>query len=536
MSAVMTQTDPSRRVHPQGDDRMTLAASTKIHDLLQAHPFLEDFLASYNARFQMLRNRMARATIGRVATLRTAAGIAGIDLEALLRAIATEIERHTGQRPPVELAQDERPFSRDERLQELQAIIRDLHHGGDPARAQERFARAVEDVEASEIAAMEEELIRGGLPVSEVQRLCDVHVGAFRQALDGHQPIEAPAGHPVHTYVADNALLTKLANRLGALAREGESSGDADARLEQAAGVLQQLGGLENHYQRKENELFPLLERHGITGPSQVMWGVHDEIRASLKGVRAAVEQGDVSVLGSGVPALTRAIVEMIYKEEKILFPLAMQTLSDEEWAEVRRGEDVLGYALAQPAAAWPALNAPHSDDPARARQSDGSVAPASPASIAPTDTAPVAPTGTASVDARIGLTTGGLSLEQVNLIFTHLPVDLSFVDENDTVRFYSEGPHRIFPRSPGVIGRKVQGCHPPKSVHMVQEILDAFRSGKQSVAEFWIQMHGRFIHIRYIAIRDTANAYRGCLEVSQDVTAIRALEGQRRLLDWKTE
>jgi DUF438 domain-containing protein len=130
-------------------------------------------------------------------------------------------------------------------------------------------------------------------------------------------------------------------------------------------------------------------------------------------------------------------------------------------------------------------------------------------------------------------LTTGELSLDQLNLVLTHLPVDLSFVDESDTVRFYSEGPERIFPRSPAVIGRKVQNCHPPKSVHMVQDILDSFRSGKQSVAEFWIQLRGRFIHIRYLAIRDKIGTYRGCLEVAQDVTGIRELEGEQRLLHW---
>jgi DUF438 domain-containing protein len=129
---------------------------------------------------------------------------------------------------------------------------------------------------------------------------------------------------------------------------------------------------------------------------------------------------------------------------------------------------------------------------------------------------------------------TGQLTLEQVNLIFTHLPVDLSFVDETDEVRFYSEGPERIFPRTPEVIGRKVQNCHPPKSVHMVQAILDEFRAGKQDTAEFWIEMQGKFLHIRYFAIRDRDGEYRGCLEVSQDVTGIRALEGERRLLQWE--
>jgi DUF438 domain-containing protein len=179
-----------------------------------------------------------------------------------------------------------------------------------------------------------------------------------------------------------------------------------------------------------------------------------------------------------------------------------METLTETEWAEVRRGEDELGYALSRPAADWPGGAA------GMERSAERSAG-------------------------LLGLLTGEISLEQLNLILTHLPVDLSFVDENDEVRFYSEGPSRIFPRSPAVIGRKVQNCHPPKSVHTVQEILDSFRAGRQDQAEFWIQLRGSFIHIRYLAVRDKAGGYRGCLEVSQDATHVRGLEGERRLLDW---
>jgi DUF438 domain-containing protein len=302
--------------------------------------------------------------------------------------------------------------------------------------------------------------------------------------------------------MADNRVITMLANELGGVARSIEAGQNAEESFVGATRILEALSGLDNHYQRKENQLFSILERHGITGPSQVMWGVHDQIRASMKAVREAAENRNTEAFSATAAALARDIVEMIYKEEKILFPLSFQTLSEEEWTEVRRGEDELGYALVKPATGWP----PKGD------VEQETVSPA---------------------DGLLGLMTGELTLEQVNLIFSHLPVDLSFVDENDEVRFYSEGPDRIFPRSPAVIGRKVQNCHPPKSVHMVQEILDSFRAGTQSVAEFWIQMGGKFVHIRYFAIRDKAGAYRGCLEVSQDVTRIRGLVGEQRLLDW---
>jgi hypothetical protein len=355
-------------------------------------------------------------------------------------------------------------------------------------------------------------MIKGGLPVTEVQRLCDVHVGAFRDALDRKAELAPPPGHPVHTYMADNAVLGRLANEIGELARQlGADPTRAGELLPAAQALLAKYDGLDNHYQRKENQLFPLLERHGVTGPSQVMWGVHDQIRARWKETRKAADTGEIAALVAGAAALGRDVVEMIYKEEKILFPLAMEKLTADEWVEEKRGEDQLGYLLAKPAVAL--------------RPSALKVATA--AGAAPAPTAPPAAD-------LLPLGTGALSLEVVDLVLRHLPVDLSFVDENDVVRYYSEGRERIFPRTPAAIGRTVQNCHPPKSLDAVNRILESFRAGSKDVAEFWITMGGRFIHIRYFAVRDGAGTYRGCLEVTQDITQIRTLAGERRLLDWQ--
>ncbi len=131
-----------------------------------------------------------------------------------------------------------------------------------------------------------------------------------------------------------------------------------------------------------------------------------------------------------------------------------------------------------------------------------------------------------------IPLKTGALSPEQVNLLLTNLPVDVTYVDENDTVLFYAETKERIFRRTPAVIGRKVQNCHPPASVDKVVRIVEDFRSGKRDKAEFWIQMNGKFIFISYYAIRDEQGKYRGTLEVTQDLTHLRELQGERRLLE----
>jgi DUF438 domain-containing protein len=484
---------------------MQLSASTTINDLLSTHPFLEDFLVAYNPHFAMLKNKIARATVGRVATLGAAARTAGVDINALLRDTAAAIEKQTSSRP--EVIDDGNGINRQQRIAMLGHIISELHDGGDLATARVHFAKAVGDVDAGEIADMEEEMIKGGLPVGEVQRLCDVHVGAFRDSLDQKKELSLPAGHAVHTYMADNRILAALATQLSELARKL----DADASLAGelfpvASTALAKYDGLDNHYKRKENQLFPMLERHGVTGPSQVMWGIHDQIRAQWKQVRKAAESGDIKALVDGMPGLTRAMVEMVYKEEKILFPMAMEKLTAEDWAEEKRGEDELGYGLAKPAFALPLAAGRPSPSPAPAPASAG----------------------------LLNLSTGALSLEMVDLLLRHLPLDLSFVDENDVVRYYSESKERIFPRTPASIGRTVQNCHPPKSVDTVNRILESFKAGKKDVAEFWIPMGPRFIHIRYFAVRDNAGHYRGCLEVTQDIGAIRALDGERRLLDWK--
>ena len=490
---------------------MQLSPSTKINDLLSTHPFLEDFLAAYNPHFAMLKNKIARATVGRLATLGAAARIAGLDISALLRDTAAAIEKETATRPEVTHAGD--GIDRNQRIAMLGHIISELHDGGDLATARVHFAQAVGDVDAGEIAAMEEEMIRGGLPVGEVQRLCDVHVGAFRDSLDQKKELAPPPGHPVHTYMADNKIIAALATQLGEIARKlGADESLAAELLPVVTAALAKYDGLDNHYKRKENQLFPLLERHGVTGPSQVMWGIHDQIRAQWKQARKSAEGGDVKGLVDGIPAFTRGMVEMVYKEEKILFPMSMEKLSAEDWVEVKRGEDELGYALARPAIAI---------KPSSLKMAGAPAANPAPASPAPDL-------------GLLNLSTGALSLEVVDLMLRHLPLDLSFVDENDVVRYYSESKERIFPRTPAAIGRTVQNCHPPKSVDTVNRILESFRAGKKDVAAFWIPMGPRFIHIRYFAVRDGAGKYRGCLEVTQDIGEIRALEGERRLLDWK--
>lgn len=491
---------------------MNLTKQTTIHDLLEAHPFLLDFLVAYNPKFEMLKNKLMRATMGRVATLERVATIGEIPLDKFMADIGAAIRKHETEKGDVSAATtgNETPAaaeaSRADKTAALKSIILELHAGASLESVRERFNAVAQGVEHAEIAAMEEELIRGGLPAQEIQRLCDLHVGVFKPMLDQQAAPDVPPGHPVHTFMEENKALVRVVGEFDLMIRKLAENRSADAFRAAKPSLLAKLADvakLDMHYARKENQIFPYLEKHGVTAPPKVMWGVDDEIRTTVKSVRLAVEADDLEAVLARAPKLSRDVVEMVYKENNILFPLTLSTFTEQEWVEIRRGEAEIGYVFVTPAAEWPAQ-----------------------------DAAPAA--GGAAAQGLFNFDTGALTIEQANLMLKHLPLDLSFVDENDEVRYYSGGEERIFPRSPAVIGRKVQNCHPPKSLDMVNRILDAFRKGERDVAEFWIPFHGRFVHIRYVALRDAKGAYRGTLEITQDVTAIRELQGERKLLDWE--
>ncbi len=465
---------------------MEISARTVIADLVAAYPFLATYVGG-------------GATGGE--TLADAAEAVGLELDTLLIGIARKVWDERGESLTINrLDPDDSKASNGSRHEILKAIIRDLHAGASRHDIKKRFRELIKDVSPEDVAAMEQALIAEGMPESEIKSMCDVHVEIFRESLQGNAPqIDVPEGHPVRDLMAENRAAESVAEELlSALTGSGDDLGSVSRHLD---GLLQTLGRIDLHYVKKENELFPALERLGISGPPKVMWGHHDDIRGLIKSARAHLASGDCPrATGAAKDAIFK-IREMIFKEENILFPMAIGRLTDADWSQIRRGHRDIGFA-------WISPETPEVDDAFPA--TNGAL-----------------PTG------ELNLSTGRLTLETLNLMLSHLPFDVSFVDENDKVRFYSDGKERIFPRSPGVIGRSVQNCHPPKSVHMVNEILERFRSGEREVAEFWLELGGRFLHIRYFAVRDRDGTYKGCLETMQDVTGIRALTGQRRLLEW---
>jgi uncharacterized protein len=398
--------------------------------------------------------------------------------------------------------------NRAQRVRQLKEIIKHLHAGKPASEVKSQLEQVVRATDYSEVVAMEQELLAEGMPVEELRSMCDLHSQVTRDLLVAPPPRTVPPGHPVDTFRRENEALRGVLLRMRIARKDIEAmpeAADCSSKLFEWRQAYNELMDVEKHYQRKEHCLFPALEAHGITGPPKVMWAKHDDTRALLKDLGLALKQpetraGAWKLLSATAGAAAEdSVEEMIYKEENILLPMALGALTEEDWAVIFHASPRYGWCLVEPQTGY---------------------------------TPPAAATP-APASGGIQLPTGNVSIDQLTALFNTLPFDLTFVDADDRVAFFSEGPQRVFARSRAVLGRKVQHCHPPKSVDVVDRIVGDFRAGRQNVAEFWINFLGRFVHIRYLAVRDEQGQYLGTLEVTQDVGPIRALEGERRLLEY---
>ena len=463
---------------------VTLKASTKILELANEFPFLFDTLIEISPKLKRLQNPILQKTIGRRATLTDVSKMAEVPLKRIFILLSKSISDNANEEVTIDKQDEDTGDWQEEltkRQRKLKDLVLDLHGGEDIKKLQSEFKEILIDVSATEIAEMEQSLIDSGeLTAQQVTALCDIHVLVFKESLDVQQTPQTTPGHPIHTYMRENEEAIKLVNLL-------KDSSEDDS-------VFEELKKIIVHYTRLQNQLFPLLEKTGVTGPSTVMWAKQDEIREMFSKVDA-----------SNLSELLTAIEELIYKEENILFPMSLENLSEYDWVKVRTGEEEIGYAWVTPGTEWK---------------------PISPIDIHQVDQEPESP--------KINLNTGSLTLKEIDLLLRHLPLDISFVGVDEKVKYYSATDERIFPRSPAVIGRSVINCHPSKSYDKVQKILAYFKEGKKDKAIFWIQMKDRFFLISYYAVRDDNGEFIGTLEVTQDVTEVRSLEGEKRLLDWE--
>lgn len=392
--------------------------------------------------------------------------------------------------------------NREYRKNVIKQVIKELHEGKSVDEVKQKFEEAFSGVSASEISEAEQALITEGLPVSEVQRLCDVHSAVFKGSIEEIHRETDPAkipGHPANVIMLENRELEKIIDNKIRPYLENMSDKDSIERLRNG---FEELLKIDIHYSKKENLLFPYMEKYGITAPPKVMWGVDDEIRTDLKAVVSDLSYGCMNdEIRQKIDAVLSRVNEMIFKEENIMLPMLLDVMTQDEWKKAADDSSEIGHMLR-----WVPEWKPETEAQEEIKEE-------------------------MSEPGAITLPTGVLKVDELVHMLNTLPVDITFVGKDDTVKYFSQSNERIFPRTKTIIGRNVSNCHPPASVHIVEGIVVDLKSGKKDHEDFWIKMGGKYVYIRYFAVRNTAGEYLGVLEVTQDIKPIQEVTGEKRLV-----
>ncbi|MDD3727880.1 MAG: DUF438 domain-containing protein [Dysgonamonadaceae bacterium] len=400
-----------------------------------------------------------------------------------------------------------------QRKDKLRSLLLKLHAGENVDSIRKQLIEALTDIPYNEVVEVEQEMIDGNLLTEEeILEFCDLHTAILDGSIDLSGAKGIPAGHPIDTFKKENIALNDEVEKARNLLETAKSltNDKLPGFVLQLRTIFNALSDIDKHYKRKEYLLFPYLEKHLITGPPTVMWGKHDELRVflndSIRDLETSISTVNQlqSIINKNLNRTLELIDGMIMKEEEILFPMAMDTLTEEEWYKIYSETIEFGFCLIDPEDEWK-------------------------------------PTGIVIEKQEyvkagaIQLSSGAFDIKQLEALFLHIPIDITFVDADDKVSFFSHSPNRVFERNRSIIGRDVRMCHPPGSVHIVEQIIDDFKSGKENKAVFWMSnFMGRFIYIEYSAVRDKENNYLGVVEVTQDITQMRKLEGDQRLLSYE--
>ncbi|OQX93429.1 MAG: hypothetical protein B6I17_02805 [Tenericutes bacterium 4572_104] len=389
------------------------------------------------------------------------------------------------------------------RQKQLKDLIKEIHLGLSLDKAKVKFKKEFGSISTDEIVKLEQSLIDEGMKIEEVQKLCDVHAALFNGSIDDihkTKSIMDIPGHPANVFKNENIrILEVIEEEIKPFLNKKDDMSYLMLRI-----GLERLSQVSNHYSRKEYLFFPGLEKKGITSVPKVMWGIDDEIRGMFKEVLDKLNKpiSDLNNIYQEIDLLIEKVSDMVIKEENILLPKLEETLSYYDWILADKGSDELGYFLEKPKVSW-AKESPKEeikDDDF----TDGS---------------------------DIKFDAGALNSNEINAIFNTLPLDMTFVDKEGKVKYFSQGKERIFQRPITIIGRHVSMCHPPKSVHIVEAIVNSFITGEKDYEDFYIHMGDVYAYIRYFAVRDKDGNYLGTLEMTQNIAPIQALSGEKRLV-----
>ncbi|MCD4817732.1 MAG: PAS domain-containing protein [Candidatus Cloacimonetes bacterium] len=387
--------------------------------------------------------------------------------------------------------------NKEKRIKELLEFSRGIINDEDGFALVQKYKETLDNITPYDMFEMENRQLQMRIKPQQIKDKIEKIMNVIYSSLKNYNWEKPEKGHPLYNLIQENRELEKILHQIKLSIQKKNFSKFSEN--------INKLPNFNNHYIRKENILFPYLEKALSNHlPLQVMWSLHDDIRKKWKTIVKIIDEEKqfCQVIYEQIGELFFLMYGMIFKEDLVVFPIAMESISKLDWQKMIHQEFEIGFSYIDVPVVNKAKLSEKTDEMDSLKQ------------------------------IFFKVETGELSHNQIEIIFNSLPIDITFIDKNDEVRYFSSPKDRFFPRSPAIIGRKVQNCHPPESVHIVEKILNSFKSGEKEKAEFHIQMRGKFIQIRYFALRDDDNKYMGTLEVSQDITEIRKLDGEKRLLD----
>lgn len=403
------------------------------------------------------------------------------------------------------------PSKRSQEFEKRQEILKDLilrlHADEDEEVIKKEFKEHFQNVSAFEISVMERRLMGQGIEAEEIMRLCNVHASLFSGSIEAvyeESEEKDKPGHPIRVLKEENLAIESALDRIGKLL----AAYLLDQEKELKKGLLLQLDQLweiDKHYARKEYSYFPLMEKYGMMAPPKVMWGVDDEIRDFIKAFRQLIEEDQLEHAEDAFEKMKYEVEEMIVKEEEIMLPMIIPFFNEDDWLSIAEESEEAGYCMIRPEAKWVPERVSF-ESAEEAEKTD---------------------------DENIHFSTGYLTVKELEKMLNAQPLELTFVDANDTVKYFNDGPgKKLFPRTKNALGREVYNCHPPKSQPVVRQLIQDFKNGEKDSETLWFRARGHFVMVTYMAMRDDDGSYMGTLEYVQDIEHIIDLDGEKKEIE----
>ena len=424
-----------------------------------------------------------------------------------------------------------------EKKEVIKKILRELHSGVSLEVLKERFQEALKGISPMEIPLIEQELVREGVPIQEIIKLCDLHVALFRDFLVSRELEDVPRGHPLNLLLMENEYLLKKAEALNIYALSLSRATDEDEKknlINHIRDLINDLRRIRAHYRKIQMLIFPYMEKRGISAVPRVLWAREDEIIVKLRGIVKLLESNDYIEISKKASEIANGISEIIFRENKILFPALWVLLSEGEWAAINDEANKIGW-LVNMDVKWTPMEKPIMPYEVKGVISEEML------EKLPQEMKIMALTGGVKPDeyelirpGDLNLKTGFINLDELKSLFQSLPLEVTFADANDRVRFFSEGKfHKGFVRSKTILGRRIEYCHPPRLEAFIKKVLNELKSGTKDYEVFWTKMGDRIIRVMVVALRNDEGKYLGALEIVEDLTEVieNPEEAKRKIL-----